>query len=100
MDKYQKMMELLKDEETAKKVFTDSVEETQKNLEVHGLYFSVDELVDFAAKGQELSEGGELSEEALDDVSGGIAALCAAALIFFGVSCAASVAKTWLKTRR
>ena len=68
-DKCAALAELLKDEETAKAVLSESVEETQANLKAKGLYFTVEELVGIA---DQFAGKGELNEEQLDDVNGGI----------------------------
>ena len=68
-EKYKALAELLKDEENAKEVLSESVEETQANLKAKGLDFTVKELIDMADK---ILGKGELNEEQLDDVNGGI----------------------------
>ena len=67
-EKYKALAELLKDEETAKEVLSESVEETQANLKAKGLDFTVEELLEIAKA--QLPEG-ELDENSLDDVNGG-----------------------------
>ena len=71
MDKYQELAELLKDPAKAEEILADSIEETQANLKANGLDFSIEELEALAAK-VTVQEQGELSEDALDDVSGGL----------------------------
>ena len=72
MDKYQELAELLKDPAKANEILSDSMEETQANLKANGLDFSIEELEDLAVKVTAQDEG-ELGEDALDDVSGGVA---------------------------
>ena len=67
-EKYKALAELLKDEETAKEVLSESVEETQANLKAKGLDFTVEELLEIAKA--QLPKG-ELDEGSLDDVNGG-----------------------------
>lgn len=102
MDKYQAFADLMKDEAKAKEIISDSIEETQENLKKLGLEFTIEELEEIAAKSIAQGEGDELTEDSLDDVSGGVAfsALCAAALCFYAASSAAGVAKKWLNRKR
>ena len=73
--KYLQLQELLKDENTGKKLFMLSVEECSDVLQKeYGLIFSVDELTEFM-KGIQAAlrdrQNGELDESDLDMVSGG-----------------------------
>ena len=96
MDKYQMFNELLQDEEKAKQVVTESIEETRKNLMNLGMDFTVEELRSIAELAEKQSAKNEISVEDLDQVNGGIAGLCAAALFFWGVACFANMCKAWL----
>lgn len=69
-DRIQKLESLLKDEETVNAIFTDSVEETQKNLAENGLDFTIDELMELAESF--MPDEGELDLDALEGVAGGI----------------------------
>ena len=72
MDKYQELAELLNDPAKASEILSDSIEQTQANLKANGLDFSIEELQDLAVK-VNANDQEELSEDALDDVSGGLA---------------------------
>lgn len=72
MDKYQELAELLNDPAKANEIFSDSIEQTQANLKANGLDFSIEELQDLAVK-VNANDQEELGEDALDDVSGGLA---------------------------
>ena len=78
-EKYEALAELLKDEETAKAVFGKSPEEAQVNLKARGLDFTVEELKELAEKAV-TSADGELDENNLDDVVGGIVITAAVAV--------------------
>ena len=100
MDKYQQLAELLKDQDKANAFLSESVEETQKNLEKEGLDFTVDELVEIAEKVEKKeNEGDELNEDSLDDVSGGVIGLGAALVVPVIITCGAGHVKRWLKRR-
>ncbi len=67
------------DENRAEALFSMSAEEAVKAINADGNDFTVDELKDLAKGLESVSEGsGELSEEALDNVSGGFVATCTA----------------------
>ena len=78
-DKYEALAELLKDEENAKEVFGKSPEEAQVNLKARGLDFTVEELKELAEKAVAGADG-ELDENSLDDVAGGIVVTAAVAV--------------------
>jgi len=90
-------------EERATLLTNMCAEEACLKINADGYDFTAEELSEFAQCVVDASniKDGEIDEAELDNVSGGVAfaALCAAALFFYGVSCAASVAKTWLRTR-
>ena len=67
-DKYEALVELLKDEAAAKEVLADTLEATQANLKAKGLDFTVEELMQIV---QAQTQSGELDETSLDDVNGG-----------------------------
>lgn len=72
-DKYEALAEFLKDEETAKSVLGSSPEEAQTNLQAKGLDFSLEELKKMAESALASTDSkGELNEDTLDNVSGGI----------------------------
>ncbi len=70
MDKYEKLAELIANEEEAKSIFVASVEETKENLKSRGLDFTEAELVAFST-GLNDANSDELNEEALEYVAGG-----------------------------
>ena len=72
-DKYEALAELLKDEETAKTVLGSSPEEAQINLKEKGFEFTVEELTKLAEDAVSAeNSGGEMDEDLLDNVSGGV----------------------------
>lgn len=101
MDKYQQFAELISDEEKAKEILSESIEETCENLKKHGLEFTVEELQEMSQGVAVSSNSDELSADALDDVAGGVAfsALCGVALGAYAISAYAGVVKKWLKRR-
>lgn len=72
MDKYQELAVLLSDPAKANEIISKSVEQTQANLKANGLDFSIEELVELAEKATIQQTKGELSEEDLDEVAGGL----------------------------
>ena len=80
--------EIFENEELVKKIVTLQPEEAQKVLAENGYEFSVEEVVE---KGNELNEfikkinSGEITEDALDNVSGGCK-WCFAAGVAVGVA--------------
>ncbi len=58
----------------------ESPEEAQSFLKGEGLEFTLEELSAFADEVNKLSEAGELSDEALEGVAGGVAVATAAAV--------------------
>lgn len=101
MDKYQALVELLKDEDKVKEIISDSTVETQQNLKKYGLDFTIEELEEIAIKVAAHNDMDELGEDSLEDVSGGVAfsSLCAAALISYGISAYAGLVKKWLNRK-
>ncbi len=101
MDKYQLFAELISDEEKAKEILSESIEETRANLLKEGLDFSVEELTEMSQGVGVSTNNEELGEDALDDVAGGIAfsALCGVALGAYAISAYAGVVKKWLNRR-
>lgn len=101
MDKYQQFAELISDEEKAKEILSESIEETRENLKKHGLDFTVEELKEMSQGAAVSANDDELSADALDDVAGGIAfsALCGVALGAYAISAYAGVVKKWLNRR-
>lgn len=101
MDKYQQFAELISDEEKAKEILSESIEETRENLKKHGLDFTVEELKEMSQGVNISANNDELSADALDDVAGGIAfsALCGVALGAYAISAYAGVVKKWLNRR-
>ena len=71
-ERYEKLAELLSDEKEAEAVISESVEETQKNLAARGLEFTVAELKEFGKAVTAANAQGELDEDALEGVSGGV----------------------------
>ena len=93
-DKYEALAELLKDEETAKTVMGSSPEEAAVNLKARGLDFTAEELTKLANDAIASESGsGELSEESLDNVSGGVVGVVA-------VGVGLAVLWGWWKRRR
>lgn len=70
-EKLLKLSELLTDDSFAEAVVADTAEETQKNLATKGYDYSLEELKEFAAF-FEKSNDGELEEDYLDKVTGGV----------------------------
>lgn len=101
MDKYQQFAELISDEEKAKKILSESIEETRENLKKHGLDFTVEELKEMSQGAAVSASDDELGADALDDVAGGVAfsALCGVALGAYAISAYAGVVKKWLNRR-
>ena len=99
MEKYQALAELFKDEATAKEILSDSVEETQQNLKKYDLDFSAEELEEIAAKVVAQEESGELNEDALEDVAGGVAGLATAFIVCQIIVIGAGHVKKWLNRK-
>ena len=72
MDKYQELAVLLSDPAKANEIISKSVEQTQANLKANGLDFSIEELVELAEKATLQQTQGELNEDDLDEVAGGL----------------------------
>ena len=71
-ERYEKLAELLSDEKEAAEIISESVEETQKNLAARGLEFTIAELKEFGKAVTAANAQGELDEDALEGVSGGV----------------------------
>lgn len=101
MDKYQAFAELMEDENKAKEIISDSIEQTQQNLKNNGLDFTLEELKEMAAKVVIQDSNDELDEDALNDVNGGIlmSTLCGVALGCYAISSYAGVVKKWMNSR-
>lgn len=98
MDKYQMLAELLSDEDKAKEILSESVEETSANLKKYDLDFSVEELIEISQAVAVPAQDGELNAEELDAVSGGVVPLLIApiAAILIGTAAGAAI-KKWRK---
>ena len=83
MDKYQELAQLLSNPAKAQEIMSESVEKTQANLKANGLDFSIEELEELAEKVTIQQTQGELSEDVLENVSGGSIASQAALYGFF-----------------
>ena len=70
MDRIEKLREILQNEELAKEVIADSVEETLKNFEEKGVDLTEDELRELVEMFS-TNPTGEVSEKDLDSVAGG-----------------------------
>lgn len=92
MDKNEKLREIFMSETFKKDAeAVTTAEELQKLFEQYGLVLTIEEVVDLCgriAQQKILDENGEITESALDDVTGGIAW----ALIGLGVVCIGSLA--------
>lgn len=97
MDKYQQLAELLSDEAKAKEILSESVEETQANLQKAGLEFTVEEL-QAIAQSIPGGEEEELNEDALEDVAGGAAPILVPAMLF-AIGTVSVIARKWKKKR-
>jgi len=69
--KFELLEQLLNNPEQAKKVFVDSLEETQKNLAGLGIELSLNEIKALAIGVADSDAGNELSENELENVAGG-----------------------------
>lgn len=93
------------DEERAKKLFETEAEEAVALINKDGFDFTVEELAAFAELIEKVSNAkqGELNEEYLNDVNGGIiftaAGITAAVWACAGVSVACATAQAWLTSR-
>ena len=74
MDKLEKLMKIMEQEQKANDVFVESLEETQENLRRKGLDFSIDELSAIAKGVVESTKENskELDENDLEMVVGGV----------------------------
>lgn len=92
MDRNEKLKELFLSESFKKEAENlKTAEELQELFCKHGLEMTVEEVVDLCgkiARQMEAGENGEISEDALEDVTGGIAW----ALVGLGVLCVGAVA--------
>ena len=92
MDKNEKLKELFLSESFKKEAESvKTAEELQEVFRKNGLEMTIEEVVDLCgkiARQMEAGENGEISEDALEDVTGGIAW----ALIGLGVLCVGAVA--------
>lgn len=92
MDKNEKLKELFLSESFKKEAESlKTAEELQELFHKNGLEMTIEEVVDLCGKiahQMEAGNDGEISEEALDDVTGGVAW----ALVGLGVLCIGAVA--------
>ena len=76
---------LQEDVNRAKALLNLSPEEATEKINADGYDFSVDEIIEFGENLKAASAEGELSEESLNDVAGGLVITTAAAAVY--VSC-------------
>ncbi len=70
-DKFEKMAELMEDEEQVKEVFLDDIDRTLDNLYKKGIELTKEEFIGFVNGVMAEDADGELTEGQLEDVAGG-----------------------------
>lgn len=93
---------LMADEARMEMLMTLSPEEAADKLKAEGMDFSVEEITEFGAQVQKAamnSQEGELDEEALGEVSGGVVSVAAAGVyltcVGVGIKLGSAAAKNW-----
>lgn len=70
------------DSERAKKLFDMDPQDAAKEMGSNGLDVSSDDLIEFGSKLAKYGETGELSEDDLEDVAGGLGAVATVAIAY------------------
>lgn len=96
-EKNQKLQELKNDQAFISKLSEcKSGENLMEVFSEHGINFSEDELEIIKKMAEAEQANGELSEEALENVSGGVVTLCALAMSCVFVACGSQVILSYL----